>query len=320
MTKRHAPRHDDPADEAADWLLRLRDRPDDAGLRADWSAWLARDPGHARAWEAAQRMWRIAGMVGPAAPDTLARASAKRIRPRHWGTAVAAMAACLMLFLLPGLGLHWRADYLTAPGETRRVDLADGSRIHLDSATGLAVAFTDAQRRVTLLSGQAYFEVAPDKSHPFLVRAGDSTVMVTGTAFAVRRDGDAVTVDVQSGSVRVDYPRHAGMQSVHLAPGDRLEIGDDEAMGKISSLAPGQIAPWRRGRLLVESASVERMAEEIQRYRPGLIVVTDRDLAQKHVTGVFDLHDPLRALRTVVEPHDGHVREITPWLAVVSRR
>lgn len=309
------PRCDPLADEAAEWLLRLRAQPGDAALRTDFEAWIARSDRHAEAWRAARHMWQLAGMLGPAQPVPANRNTVLR----RWGVVTAAaLAACLVLAILPGLQLRWQADSLTAAGETRTLDLIDGSRVDLDSASAVAVDFTEVRRRVVLLSGRAFFEVAPNRDRPFVVRAGEAEVTVTGTAFDVRLEPAEIVVEVQSGAVRVGYPDRGGMADSRLSSGQRLKVARDGGGAETTAVAAAQVASWRRGRLLIESATVEQLVEEIRRYRPGLVVVTDDALARRRVTGVFDLRDPLRALRTVVEPYSGKVREITPWLVVVS--
>lgn len=310
-----SPRRDPLADEAAKWLLRLREQPGAAALRKDFDAWVARSDRHAEAWRAARLMWQLTGTLGPAQTVPANRNTAFR----RWGAVTAAaLAACLALVILPALQLRWQADYLTAAGETRTLDMADGSRVHLDSASAFAVDFTASRREIRLLSGQAFFEVAPNRDRPFVVRAGEAQVTVTGTAFDVRLQPAEIVVEVQSGNVRVDYPEWAGTMEAVLSPGQRLKVARDGRVAEITDVVAAQVAPWRRGRLLINSATVGQLVEEIRRYRPGLIVLTDDVLARRQVTGVFDLRDPLRALRTVVEPHDGRVREITPWLVVVS--
>ena len=309
-----SPGRDPLADEAAAWLLRLREQPGDAARRKEFDAWIARSDRHAEAWRAARLMWRTAGTLGPAQPVPANGNKAFR----RWGAAAAALAACLAIVVLPTLQLYWRADYLTATGTTRMLDLADGSRVHLDSASALAVDFSDSRRGTSLLSGQAFFEVATNRDRPFVVRAGEVEVMVTGTAFDVRLEPAEIVVEVQSGSVRVDYPDQRGTAEALLSPGQRLTVARNASGAKMTGVAASQVASWRRGRLLIEGATVEQLVEEIRRYRSGLIVLTDDALARRQVTGVFDLRDPVRALRTVVEPHAGRVREIMPWLVVVS--
>jgi len=309
-------------DEAAAWLLRVRKAPGDAAVQAGLEAWLSRDRKHAAAWRTAQRAWVMAGAVGPAAPRPATAATPPRPRIRPWRVAawstVAALAACLLLLLLPIIQLHMRADHLTATGETRSVALDDGSRVTLDSASALAVSYTAGRRLVSLLGGQAYFEVAPDLDRPFSVQAGDLAVTVTGTAFDVRLTPSEASVAVAEGDVKVTYSRRSQPTETLLAPGQRLRVARPGGAPTLARVPLQSVASWRRGRLLIESATIAQLVEELRRYRLGAILVSDSALAARRVTGVFDLADPVRALRTIVEPHAGRVREITPWLLIVS--
>jgi transmembrane sensor len=149
----------------------------------------------------------------------------------------------------------------------------------------------------------------------FKVQAGAVVVTVKGTAFDVDIAADAVRVAVERGAVAVDYPGAPG--AAELAPGDRLTVSAAGA-ARLAHGAPSGIAAWRRHLLMVESGTVGAAVAEIARYRPGLVLVTDDALAAQPVTGIYDLSDPLRALRTVVEPHHGRVRELGPWLVLVS--
>lgn len=327
-------------DEAAAWLLRVRAAPDDPGVNAELEDWISRDPGHAAAWEAARRVWSVAGAVGPAGSQPEhSRALRRRgghsveLAPRRsiatpartWtaGLAVAA-GICLAMILSPSLWLHLAADHATAVGETRTVDLADGSQVQLDSASAIEVKLTDTGRFVRLLDGQAYFSVKRDRRRPFTVTADEVEVVVTGTEFDVRIDDDEILVAVAEGEVRVEYPRGArsdGQTATEaLLPGKGLTLRRRDRSAVRVDVPPRSIAAWRRGRLLVESATVGELVEELGRYRSGTILIVDGDLADRRVTGVFDLSDPVRALRTIVEPHAGVVREITPWLVIVATR
>lgn len=298
-------------DEAAGLFLRLRASPGDVTLEAERAAWCARSDRHAQAWAAAQQVWSLAGAVGPAATPVPAR------RRRWLVPAGAALAACLLLAFLPGLWLLLAADYTSAVGESRQVSLADGSTVLLDSDSAIAVDYEGGARGVTLLAGRAFFDVQKDPARPFLVKAGEVSVRVTGTAFDVGLEAGGVVVSVKSGSVHVGYPAGGVNAAADLSPGDRLRVsGAGQAVA--DRMAPSSLAAWRRGRLMVESATVGDVVEVLRRYHRGVIVIADDALAQAPVTGVFDLRDPMRALRAAVQPHAGTVHEITPWLVVLS--
>jgi transmembrane sensor len=321
--------------EAAGWLLRVQGAPQDAAARAELDGWLAQSERHAQAWAMAQRVWLLAGDVGPATalptPQDADLPSRPQVlvsppRPRRAvrrpvrmliGGAVAALAACLAVAILPTLRIELQADYTTTVGESRQVTLADGSVVQLDSDSAIDVHYSAAGREVRLLAGRAFFEVRPDKQWPFSVRADAVAATVTGTAFDVDLAAEEVRVAVQEGAVRVDYPAGDRATGVTLAPGDRLRVG--RAGGAtLERAAIASIASWRRGRLLIEGATVAEVVAELRRYHTGIILLADETLARRRVTGVFDLRDPVRALRTVVAPHAGRVREITHYLVIVS--
>lgn len=220
--------HPDPVtDQALDWFIRLQEERDSATL-AEFEAWRRSD------MRCGQAFARISAMHGMAslrkATETDARrlgldvpASAVSVRerkaPRSWIPAVA--AAVLLLLIgwqqLPGVMLRWQSDYMTATGQRDTITLPDGSTATLNTSTAIAVDFSGGRRRVTLLDGEAYFDVQHDPSRPFVVAGHFAQVEVKGTAFSVRTENDQDTVVLERG--RVEVSSQAGHE--FLAP----EIG-----------------------------------------------------------------------------------------------
>jgi transmembrane sensor len=149
-----------------------------------------------------------------------------------------------------------------------------------------------------------------------VVVADDVTVTVTGTAFDVLSGGDEVTVAVQSGTVEVglDGGRTAGV----LTRGERLSVSHGARQVARSQVDPQDIAAWRERRLVVDGATLAEVVEELGRHYAGLIVLRDRSLAERRITGVFDLRRPVEALAAVARSQHGSVTAITPYLLVVS--
>jgi len=294
-------------DRALDWLLRVEAAPEDRLLRGQRDAWLAAHESHAAAYRQAERVWRLTGTVPSAARPT---------RPARWrrgGLALAALAACLMLWLAPDLGVLMRADHRTSAGETRDIALADGSTVSLDADSAIALGYGD--RSVDLLAGRAFFQVKRDPAHPFTVKAGEANVAVLGTAFDVLLSERFVTVAVQTGSVSVA----AGpTQVVTLQPGQRAIV--DRANGVITAATVGVdgVAAWRDGKLVVEGVPVAEVIEALDRHHAGIILLRDPVLGARRITGVFDLRDPDAALRAVLRPYGGSVLAITPYMLVVQ--
>ena len=84
------------------------------------------------------------------------------------------------------------------------------------------------------------------------------------------------------------------------------------------AVAPTHISASRGGRLVVDGATVAEVIDAVRRYHAGLILLRDTDLGARKVTGVFDLMDPVSALKAAVRPHGGRVREPIPSMLVVD--
>lgn len=330
----HAPRNDPVWEQALDWLLSIRASPDDPMLRLERDAWLARDEAHRSAYQRAEKVWLLTGDVPPvhadqwndgALPaDSLHPPRVRPSRRRAIGLAAGALAASLALAVAPAVKVRLQADHRTGTGETRIVTLSDGSVAHLDAQSAVAVDFTPAGRKVRLLEGQAFFDVAGDAARPFTVAADEVAVTVIGTSFNVKLSDDAVSVSVRSGTVAVEIAdgiAHQGRREpARLMPGERLTLVRTTGSVVRDAVAPDQISAWRGGRLVVDGATVAEVIDAVRRYHTGLILLRDTDLGARKVTGVFDLMDPVSALKAAVRPHGGRVREPIPSMLVVDAR
>lgn len=327
-------------DIALDWLLRVRQAPDDAQLQAQFSQWRQSDAQNAEAARRAEQVWRLTGQLQastahlwPVVPATMSApaitplsitppaplpARPRRRRTLGWA-ASAALAACLVVVIAPQLRTHINADYLTAQGERREVQLPDGSLAVLDSDSALAVDYSAEQRSIRLLSGQAFFQVKPDKSKPFTVHAKDLAVTVTGTAFNVDLHGKRIEVAVQHGSVKVEESDSSRLLSPGLSAGQRLVFDPDKHLAQLGTLPAGRIASWRNGQLIAENARLGDMVEQLRRYLPGKVWLRDQTLAEQRITGVYDTRNPEAALRAMAQPHGAQLSHWSPWVLVISR-
>lgn len=322
--------------EATNWLILLQDEPDNPDLRCRFQAWLAADPGHEAAWAATERTaeilagiqprhggaWKpaIAAMRSRQGDDSTGRGVPMRRRPAASvvlaGLLAASLAAVLLLQAWP---LPWAADYRTGTGETRTVTLSDGSTIALAPDSAIGIVSTTSERRVDLLAGDAFFSVAHDPAHPFLVVMGPVRAIDIGTAFEARRDGEGATVAVERGLVRVDIGAASGPPAEILGAGQRIRVSwtGETVRGE---RPPAQIAAWRRHQLIAEDQSVRAVVDRLRPYFKGVIVLTPSAPADRPITGIYNLADPVEALRGIAQAQGARVHRITPWLLVMSGR
>ena len=148
-------------DQAAAWIARLCSDSVSAEDRQQFALWLAANPQHRKAMDSMLDLWDDLAVVGKL---PLEAAPARPDRRRWLGTGLA-LAASLVLALLLTPQLDFYEDqqiYRTRVGEQISVELADGSRISLNTNSQLQVKLDDDRRYIVLSRGEAYFEVAKD--------------------------------------------------------------------------------------------------------------------------------------------------------------
>ncbi len=168
-------------------------------------------------------------------------------------------------------------------------------------------------RRVTLLKGEAFFQVTPDPSRPFRVVAGDVETRVVGTSFNVRRDAEGVAVSVEEGVWRSPLRPNRkcwGRVTRSGCPGAARRSA--RACRRSSSPPGGRDSSFSQDRPIGEAV------DQLRRYYGGAIIVAGNALAAKSVTGAYNLHDPEDALRGMARAHGAKVRHISPRLIVMS--
>ncbi|TCS04310.1 FecR domain-containing protein [Caulobacter sp. BK020] len=311
----------DPIQQAAsDWFARLQG---DAGLE-DWTAfqaWLEADPAHAAAYDAVEAMWveledLPAEQITAPAPAETVVAFAPRPKPsakppaRRWvwiGLATAAAAAAVVVAILPQLTRPTFTDYSTKRGETREVALADGSRLTLGGATTLRVRLTRAERDVTLVDGEASFDVAHLENRPFVVAAGDREVRVLGTEFNILSHDDRLAITVRRGLVQVSGGPDG---AVRLAKGQQLIHTRGSATSLVRATDPDAAFAWKTGKLVYRETPLAEVVADLNRYVATPLRV-DPSAASVKVTGVLVVDEEAAMIRRlelfapVVGQHSG---------------
>jgi transmembrane sensor len=274
---------------AADWVVRLQ-APDLAEADAlAFDVWLQESPENGAAYDEALAVWREFGTHAQAVRQDL---SGRRPPPRHlWiGLGAAAAAAAAIAVVLPSLRpAPQPSAYATAAGEHRTVTLADGTRIDLNGATRLSVVLRRHERDVRMDGGEAIFDVAADKSRPFLIAAGDRTVRVVGTQFDVRRRDGRLAVTVTRGTVEVGPGAGSAGEAVRLTPGQRFEHVEGAAIATVTAAAPDEALGWRSGRLVYRGQPLGDVVADLNAQFRTPIRVADAGLAATPISGVLIL-------------------------------
>jgi transmembrane sensor len=331
MGKAPIPANGDTPATASDWLIALGEQPANDELRARFEAWLAASPDHQRDWAEVARTTEVLGHAEPAhrhewgafvrqrKADRAAAsgaASAGRRRRRMVGLAALAAAACLAFVFGGNLMLRIEADHMTETAEQRRVQLADGTVVLLAPESAIDVVYGAGTRRVRLLKGRAYFDVAADR-RPFVVQAGEVEARDIGTAFDIGLDVRGVDVAVREGIVDVGAARVPAALAERLLAGDWVRV---TTTGRIERgrLPADQVASWMQGQLVVKNRPVGEVVDALRPYFDGLVMLSGASLADQPLTGVYNLSDPVEALRAVARAQGASMHRISPWLIVIS--
>jgi transmembrane sensor len=263
---------------------------------------LARSPQHVGAYLQLEALWQ--SLADPELAEPIRRAATGKRRPWRW-----MMAAALALLALSAVEIwkgRWQQTHCTSVGEIDSVQLSDRSVIFLNSDSRIETAYTESERRVILLYGEATFEVAQAPDRPFVVESGATRIIVTGTEFAVRREGESTTVTVLEGEVIVesDYSAYHGVagapdggarpvQQHHLSSGKKLVLQRDSPA--TVEVVESESVAWRPRRLVVDTRALSEVVAEFNRLNVEQIEL-EGDLRDLHVSGIFDLTDPVSLL------------------------
>lgn len=212
--------------------------------------------------------------------------------------AASGIAAALIAGVLfgPDLVVIARADHRTSLA-VESVRLPDGSRAVLDAGSAVSIAFSDGERRVELLRGDAWFEVEHGDRRPFRVAALGGITEDVGTAFEVRRAADAVSVAVSQGAVAVHAPEVG--EGVLLRASQRAHYGRNGPVTRLDAIDPVNIAAWRQGEILIDKANVADAVSQIKRYRSAPVFVLGTPDASVRISGVFRVDRPDEAIEAV---------------------
>ena len=153
----------------------------------------------------------------------------------------------------------------TPRGGQYHLVLADGSKVWLNAASSIQypVAFSGKERRV-VVTGEAYFEVAPDKSKPFRVEAGDQTIDVLGTSFNVNvyADEPVHKTTLLSGSVKVANRQ----QQLVLTPGEQARSSDQKALTRSDKVDLEDVMDWKKGDFVFNNEDLSSIMRKIARW------------------------------------------------------
>lgn len=288
---------------AAEWDARLRNPDCGDAERAAFRNWYAQDARNRQAYDLLQEsVGALQAAAG--APELRALRDDALNQRRRQPHRKYALVACLAVFAVmvplaagmlsgsPAPEPDAPAYYATTIGQRSGITLEDGSVITLNTDSRVHVAYTEEARLITLLKGQALFEVAKDAERPFSVTAGDQKVVALGTTFDVRLKDKDVEVILVEGRVEIEEvapPRRnkAPAPPVQLASGERLIASAQETAPTVTQIDTSKATSWRDGYVTFEDTPLPEAIAEMNRYSTVRIVSEGEEMAELRITGLF---------------------------------
>jgi transmembrane sensor len=201
--------------------------------------------------------------------------------------------------------------FSTHLGQQKQITLTDGSSIKLNTNTIIEVAYSNLQRKITLIRGEAKFDVAKDKSRPFTVISGRNSFTALGTIYNVQRDNSHdVELLVKEGRVLVskaNTSRAKLLEAINtpqaqtntnntnniVTAGEKLSIIERNLISKKALSIPDieKELAWQQGMLIFDGESLAQVLSEVQRYNAVKFMPITDDIADLKVSGYFKNND-----------------------------
>jgi transmembrane sensor len=306
-------------DVAGDWLAR-RVRGLSVAEQAEFARWRAADPRHAACFAELETTWQALDALrsvrlpdGRALDHDVPSAAAERVQagaavaPRwraqpcgrgRWAALTLAAAAAVIFAFVVHRGAVPPAIVqagATEIGGFEKLTLADGSILRLNTASAIEARISRSERRVTLLRGQASFEVARDPARPFVVLAGEVAVRAVGTAFNVRLEPGAVDVIVSEGKVRIEHATE-GRSLLPANPGEPVLVAgrrvtierrpvSPAAVQTLDAEAMARELAWQERRLEFVDTPLREVVAEFNRHNRHELVIADARLEGRRFGG-----------------------------------
>ncbi|TWC07557.1 FecR family protein [Bradyrhizobium macuxiense] len=281
--------------EALDWLRRLNSGEATSADAEALDRWRTSSPAHAAEFAKAALFWNVLGDAARRAESDRAGSpsalrSGRQLVRRGFlvGGAALAASAAGALVLRPPLELwpsvaELAADYRTRTGERRQIEIEKLAAIELNTRTSLdQQALADGDVRVELITGEAAVSTHGGADRELVMIAGNGRIASREASFNIRKDGASVGVSCVAGMVTVSCQG----REIAIRAGQHVVYGPQGA-GDVTSIDPDAVVAWQRGLLVFRRAPLAQVIDEVNRYRPGRVILLDTVLGRRQVVANF---------------------------------
>lgn len=286
---------------ARDLFVKMQD--DDISLEElqTLEQWLDKDPMHRAAYQEYAHTWHSLEALGK---DQLANELKSSVESLHVDGVLGrvtnvfqhyqwAIAACFIFVVVSMFLLYPKAtpiSYISEQSEIKRIELPDGSLVTLSADSHIQYFESRKFRNVTLVSGEAFFDVKKDSARPFVVLANEISVRVVGTQFNINIGAEKTEVGVVEGVVAVeDINEKGATPPITLTKGEGVVKQKGQLIEQEKDKNIDEIAPWKAGRLSYKGVPLKEILHDVNRYYPGKIELADKGLEYEKISASFSI-------------------------------
>ncbi|MCM1051758.1 MAG: DUF4974 domain-containing protein [Paenibacillus sp.] len=194
-------------------------------------------------------------------------------------------------------------------GREFKIILEDSTVVWLNSESTLRYpeSFASDSRRVSV-TGEAYFEVRPDKSRPFYVESGGQSIRVYGTTFNVRGypDEDAILTTLETGSVAISASGRENAE-LYLSPGHQSRFDKTDEEVTMKTVNPEIVTGWRHGKFVFEETPLSTIMRDLSRWYDFEYEFADPSVKEIIFMGSVSRYSDFRTIISILED-SGEVR------------
>jgi transmembrane sensor len=308
----------DVQEQACLWISRM-DRGLSISEKQDLTAWINQNKAHHNVLLEMAAYWDDLSVLNELSGLFPLENTPKKVTNKFINIAMAASIALGSFFSANFFINHYAPSfsneqiaqsqsYKTDIGKQARFVLADGTNIQLNTNSVVNVTYTEQQRKITLVRGEAYFEVAKDKTRPFTVTAGKKSFTALGTIFNVQKKSDlAMELVVTEGRVLITKASEPletitnsfNISSIDKLPGTLVVSGEKATIehnltSPVKKVSLDQVQrdlAWQQGMLIFEGEPLAQALMEVGRYTETQFKITEPHLANLKVAGYFKAGD-----------------------------
>lgn len=221
----------------------------------------------------------------------------------------ASMSIAASVAVVVGLGWltrdRWQYERITAPyGQTRTVNLADGSTVTLNAHSTLRSVrrfWGQAPAREVWLDGEGYFSISrtPDRQK-FVVHTANLNIEVLGTKFNVNTRRGQTEVVLNEGKVQLTAPQTPQTKRpLLMKPGDYVALAEGDTSFRKVSVVPDNYTAWQQSKLVFNETPLSQVAQRIEDFYGIRVVLANRELARRELTGTLPNNDLNVVLKTL---------------------